>query len=60
MRYCRFLTCGMVQVVTWSVSSERVVGSLKGHTSTIRDVYCDPQTGALATVAYDKTLRVYA
>lgn len=50
----------MVQVVTWSVSSERVVGSLKGHTSTIRDVYCDPQTGALATVAYDKTLRVYA
>lgn len=50
----------VAQVVTWAVSSERVVGHLKGHTSTIRDVYCDPLTGQLASVAYDKTMRVYA
>jgi WD40 repeat protein len=43
----------------YSLAGERQVTRLMGHVQTVRDVSADWGSGLMASVAYDKTLRVW-
>ncbi|EWM29470.1 WD40-repeat-containing domain protein [Nannochloropsis gaditana] len=48
------------ELVGWSLASERVVVKLKGHRALVRDMTFDPASCLLASIAYDKTLRLWS
>lgn len=46
-------------IVVWEVATQKVITELKGHTSTIRDLYYSHAAKSLISCGFDKTVHVW-
>eukprot|EP00051_Salpingoeca_urceolata_P020471 m.307303 g.307303 ORF g.307303 m.307303 type:complete len:430 (+) comp19628_c1_seq3:2188-3477(+) len=53
-------TSQRAEIVVWEVATQKIVATLKGHRSTIRDLkFCD-QHAVLVSCGFDKTVRLWS
>jgi WD40 repeat protein len=58
--YLYSLTDDSCDVLVYSVASERVVGTLSGHTASVRDIVVHPHECKAVSASFDKTVRLWS